>query len=148
REQMPSFGVAGWLEDDQAILLNDRWDVWEVALDGSGGRALTQGAADEVRYRLVDLEDEEEALDPDAPLYYTVYGEWTKQAGYARARRGDRPETLVLADKSFGGFGGGLTKAADADVYVFRQEGYDDSPDYFVAGPDLGDAPQVNRTNP
>jgi dipeptidyl aminopeptidase/acylaminoacyl peptidase len=55
---------------------------------------------------------------------------------------------LVWDDKSFGGFGGGLRKAEDADVFLFRQEAYDDSPDYFVAGPDLRDARQVTRTNP
>lgn len=27
REQMPSFGVAGWTENDEAVLINDRWDV-------------------------------------------------------------------------------------------------------------------------
>lgn len=69
REQMPSFGVAGWLEEDAAILLNDRWDVWEVALDGSGGRTLTEGAGDEIRYRMVDLEPDADAIDPDAPIY-------------------------------------------------------------------------------
>ena len=148
REQMPSFGVAGWLDGDQAILLNDRWDVWEVQLDGSGGRALTRGAAEDVRYRLVDLDDDEDAIDPGAALYYSTYGEWTKKAGYARAARGDVPTALVWADKSFGGFGGGLMRARDADRYVFRQEAFDDSPDYFVAGPDLRNPRQVTRTNP
>ena len=44
REQMPPFGIAGFLESEDAILLNDQWDVWEVKLDGSGGRALTSGS--------------------------------------------------------------------------------------------------------
>ncbi|MEX2467442.1 MAG: prolyl oligopeptidase family serine peptidase [Gemmatimonadota bacterium] len=148
REQMPSFGIAGWLEDDAAILLNDRWDVWEVQLDGSGGRALTSGAEGDVRYRLVDLDPEADAFDADAPLYYHAYSEWTKEAGYARAQRGAEPTRLIWADKSFGGFGGGLLEAKDADVLVFRQEGFDDSPDLFVAGPDLRDPRQVTRTNP
>ncbi len=148
REQMPSFGVAGWLEDDAAVLLNDEWDVWEVRLDGSGGRALTRGADDEVRYRLQRLDPEADAFDPDEPLYYSTYGEWTKQAGFARARLGEEPQMLVWDDKSFGGFGGGLRKADDADVFLFRQEAFDDSPDYFVAGPDLANPVQVTRTNP
>jgi dienelactone hydrolase len=148
REQMPSFGIAGYLEDDRAVLLNDEWDVWEVALDGSGHRRLTFGADDEIRYRVTDLDPEADAYDPDEPLYYTTYGEWTKKAGYARARRGDTPEMLLWDDKSFGGFFGRLQKASDTDVYVFREERFDDSPDYFVAGPDLSDARQVTETNP
>ncbi|MEC9241884.1 MAG: prolyl oligopeptidase family serine peptidase, partial [Gemmatimonadota bacterium] len=144
REQMPHFGIAGYLEDDEAILLNDRWDVWEVQLDGSGGRALTAGASESIRYRVTDLDPDEDAYDPDEPLYYTTYGEWTKKAGYARAEPGDEPEMLIWDDKSFGR----LLKADDADVFVFRQERFEDSPDYFVAGADLSNARQVTTTNP
>ena len=144
REQMPSFGIAGYLEDDEAILLNDRWDVWEVQLDGSGGRALTAGASESIRYRVTDLDPDEDAYDPDEPLYYTTYGEWTKKAGYARSEPGDEPEMLIWDDKSFGR----LLKADDADIFAFRQERFEDSPDYFVAGADLSNARQVTTTNP
>ncbi|MDX1645952.1 MAG: prolyl oligopeptidase family serine peptidase [Longimicrobiales bacterium] len=150
REQMPPFGTGGWVEGDRAVLLNDEWDVWEVSPDGSGARRLTDGAEEEVRYRVtpMDRDGEDDGFGPEERLYYTVYGEWTKKAGYAAAERGDEPETLVWDDKSFGGFFGRLQKAEDADVFVFRQEAYDDSPDYFVAGPDLEDPRQVTDTNP
>ena len=150
REQMPSYGMGGWLEDDAAVLLNDEWDVWEVRPDGSSARKLTDGAEDEIRYRVVpvDLDGDDDGYGTDEAIYYSIYGEWTKKAGYAMAERGDDPEMLVWDDKSFGGFFGRLQKAEDADVFVFRQEAYDDSPDYFVAGPDLADPRQVTETNP
>ena len=147
REQMPPFGVAGWLADDEAVLLNDRWDVWEVRLDGSGGRALTGGAPDQVRYRVSDIDLDADAFDPDDDIYYATYSEWTKKAGYSRAEPGDDLEMLVWEDKSFGGFRGRLQKAEEADVFAFRQEDFTDSPDYFVAGPDLSNARQVTTTN-
>ncbi|MYI46402.1 MAG: S9 family peptidase, partial [Gemmatimonadetes bacterium] len=148
REQMPGFGTAGWLEDDEALLINDRWDVWEVRPDGSGGRRLTNGADDEVRYRVFQMDFEADAIDPDEPLYYSTYGEWTKKAGFSRARPGDTPEPLLWEDATFGFFGS-LQKAEDADVYVYRQERFDDSPDYFVTrNDDLSDARQVTNTNP
>ena len=148
REQMPPFGVAGWTEDDEAVLINDRWDVWEVYPDGSGGRRLTPGAENDVRYRVMRVDREADAFDPSEPLYYSTYGEWTKKAGFSRARLGQVPEVLVWDDAAYGSFFAGLTKAEDADVYAFRSERFDDSPDYFVAGPDLSDARQVTRTNP
>ena len=144
REQMSGFGIAGWLEDDAAILVNDRFDVWEINADGSGGRRLTEGAEESIRHRVVRLDPETDAFDPEVPLYYSTYGEWTKKAGFARARRGETPEPLIWEDASFGG----LLKAEDADVYAFRRERFDDSPDYFVTGPDLDDARQITRTNP
>ena len=149
REQMPAFGTSGWLEDDEAVLVNDRWDVWEVQPDGSGGRRLTNGAENEVRHRPIRLDFEADAVDPDEPIYYSTYGEWTKKAGFSRARRGDTPEPLIWEDAAIGGFGGGLQKAEDADVYLYRKERFDDSPDYFVTREDdLSDARQVTNTNP
>ena len=148
REQMPSFGLAGWTEDDEAVLINDRWDVWEVRPDGSGGRRLTAGAEDEVRYRAVQPDPEAEAFDAGEPIYYSTYGEWTKQAGFSQARLGSDPEALIWDDAAYGSFRAALMKARDADVFVFRHERFDDSPDYFAAGPELGDARQVTSTNP
>ena len=145
REQMPPFGFVGWLEGDAALLVNDRFDVWEVHPDGSGGRRLTNGAEDSIRHRVVRVDRDADAFAADEPLYYSTYGEWTKQAGFSRGRRGETAEPLIWADARFTG---GLLKAEDADVYAFRRERFDDSPDYFVAGPDLDEARQITRTNP
>jgi dipeptidyl aminopeptidase/acylaminoacyl peptidase len=41
-----------------------------------------------------------------------------------------------------------LTRADSADVYMYRIEGADDSPDIFVGGPLLADARQGSNTNP
>lgn len=150
REQMPSFGLAGWMEDGRSVLLNDQWDVWRVSLDGSGGEALTSGASENIRYRVAedDLDGDDDGIGSDETIYYSVYSEWTKKAGFAGAEAGDSPEMLVWEDKRFGGFSTAFMKAEEADVFAFRMEGFDDSPDYFVAGPDLADPRQVTETNP
>lgn len=36
REQRPPYGIAGWSESDEAILLYDRYDIWGLHPDGSG----------------------------------------------------------------------------------------------------------------
>ena len=150
REQMPSFGLAGWMEDGRSVLLNDQWDVWRVSLDGSGGEALTSGASENIRYRVAedDLDGDDDGIGSDETIYYSVYSEWTKKAGFAGAEAGEQPEMLVWEDKRFGGFSATFMKAEEADVFAFRMEGFDDSPDYFVAGPDLDDPRQVTKTNP
>ena len=150
REQMPSFGIAGWMEDGRSVLLNDQWDVWRVRLDGSGAERLTSGASQSIRYRIAsnDLDSDDDGIGSDETIYYSVYSEWTKKAGFAGAAPGDDPQILVWEDKRFGGFSSPLLKADDADLFAFRMEGFDDSPDYFVAGPDLADPHQVTETNP
>ena len=54
----------------------------------------------------------------------------------------DMPTRLVWLDKNVGR----LTKAADADSYVYVVQGFDDSPDYFAGGADLVGS-QVTHTN-
>jgi dienelactone hydrolase len=147
REQMPPYGFAGWLEDDEAVLLYDQWDVWQVELDGSHGEQLTGGVYDQIRYRIATRDEDGDGFDPNDMMHYTMYGEWTKKAGFAGSMLYMDPETLVWEDKMFGRFFVPFIKAEDADVYAFRMEGFDDSPDYFVAGPDLIDPRQVTTTN-
>jgi dienelactone hydrolase len=158
RLQKPPFGVAGWTKDDDAVLLYDDYDLWAVAADGSGVERLTDGASDEVRHRLVRLDrasgrfrgspapssQEEEWIDLDEPQYLSLYGEWTKRSGYGVLRPGGRVDRLVWLDKNVGS----LAKAEKADVFSYVAQGYDDSPDIFVGGPDLQNARQVTTTNP
>ncbi|MFW6202317.1 MAG: alpha/beta hydrolase family protein, partial [Gemmatimonadota bacterium] len=148
-EQKPPFGAGGWLEDDAAVLLYDEYDIWRVAPDGSEAERLTNGAADSVTYRYIDLVSEDppenDVIDPDAPAYLKVYDDWAEMHGYARMDElGAEPERLLWTED----FVGWLSKADDADVYLYRAEHFDDSPDYFVAGPDLRDAQRVTETNP
>ena len=143
--QKPPWGNGGWLHDDSAVLLYDEYDIWQVKPDGSGGSRLTDGAAERVRHRRVYLDFEiDRFVDFSRPVYVTLYGDRTKQYGYGRLRRSGGVERLVFDDRNISR----LTKARDADVYLYRAEAFDDPPDWFVAGPRLADARQVSETNP
>ncbi|WP_420463610.1 prolyl oligopeptidase family serine peptidase [Candidatus Palauibacter sp.] len=145
-------GPGGWLEDDNAVLLYDKHDIWRVAPDGSGGERLTRGAETGITHRLTRVTDDDEpGIDPDSRPYLSLYNEKTEQRGYARFTRGwldardrDSAETLVLED----GYVGGLVRADSADVLFYRDERFDDPPDYFVAGPDLANPARVTAINP
>jgi dipeptidyl aminopeptidase/acylaminoacyl peptidase len=143
-EQKPPWGMGGWTENDRSVFLYDRYDIWEVRADGSEASRLTRGAEDSVRYRYARLDFDEEFIDTDEPLYLTTYGDWTKKSGYARVRRGQPPEQLVWMDAAVST----VRKADSADTYTFMAQRFDDSPDYFVAGPTLASPRQVTETNP
>lgn len=142
--QKPPFGVAGWSEGDRTVLLYDKYDIWELRPDGSRAVRLTEGAADSVRNRRVWLDPEAKFLDTSEPIYVYLYGEWSKKYGYGILRPGGDLQRLVWLDADVGR----LTKAEDADVYAYVVQDFDDSPDYFVAGPELVDGRQVTETNP
>jgi len=157
-KQKPPFGVAGWTSDDAAVLLYDKYDVWQLASDGSKAQRLTSGAAERTRYRVVRIEQTgggggrggfgggggaDQAIDLAKPVYLSMYGDYSKKSGYARLNPAG-VERLVWLDKSVGS----LAKAESADVYGYISQDYDDSPDIFVSGADLKDAKQVTTSNP
>jgi dipeptidyl aminopeptidase/acylaminoacyl peptidase len=145
-DQKPPYGVAGWVRGDQAVLIYDKLDIWEVKADGTGAVRLTNGTAGEVRHRYVRLDAEEEWIDRDAPIYVSLFGVKSKKSGYGRlpARAAGSAEVLTFQDRRVDR----LAKAKRADRFVYAAQDFDDSPDYFAAGAALADPVQVTRTNP
>jgi dipeptidyl aminopeptidase/acylaminoacyl peptidase len=145
-EQDPPFYFAGWTDGDESVLVYDEYDVWRVRPDGSGQR-ITDGRADSVihRYARVGWAEDQEAIDPGAPAYFSLTGEWSKRNGYAVASRlGRDPERRIWLDAAVGW----LTKADSADVFAYRVASFDDSPDYFVAAGALAEGERLTNTNP
>jgi dipeptidyl aminopeptidase/acylaminoacyl peptidase len=142
-EEKPPYGTGGWTTDDRSVLLYDRYDIWEVWPDGSRATNLTNGAAERVRHRRAWLDPEHRVVDMARPVYVTLYGETTKRFGYGTVRRNGGAERLVFLDRNVSRLG----KAKNADVYYYRVEGFDISPDWYVGGPRLADARRVSRTN-
>ena len=147
-KQKPAFGYAGWTKDDGSVILYDKFDLWQVAPDGSHATKLTDGAADQVRHRYVKLNPRDEFIDTDKPVYLSLFGIWTKKSGFARLKPGGSgsltEEHLVWQDKSVNQ----LAKAKDADVFEYVQQTFTESPNAFVSSPDLKDAKRVTNTNP
>jgi dienelactone hydrolase len=142
----PDYPV-GSTKDGQNVLLSDGWDVWCVPVSGAGKAVnLTgNGAKDKIRYRRLRLDPEEKAVDLGQPQVFSVYGEWTKKAGFARLDKGrTAPTTLLWDDAGFGG----LAKARKAEVYVYTRDTSRDCPDYYVADATLGNGRRITEANP
>lgn len=141
-ERQP-YGVAGWTTGDRAVILYDAFDLWQVSPDGSHPVRLTRGKEDSTVYRYVALDIRARAIDPARPMMLSAAGEWTKKSGYARLTLGQPARRLVWLDKSVSR----LLKAKDADVYLFEEQTYEESPNFFVGTGALGDARPVSHTN-
>jgi dipeptidyl aminopeptidase/acylaminoacyl peptidase len=151
------YGLAGFTPDEKAAVLYDRFDLWRVSLDGSGAERLTKGREDSTVYRYVSLDPDAaggggrggfggggpSAIDLNAPITLSTFGEWSKKSGYARLAAG-KVDRLVWRDKSITQ----LRKAREADQFLFLEQSYADSPDYFTApATGLSNAAQMSRTN-
>ena len=140
----PPAGVAGWMKGERAVLVYDQYDVWSLALDGSGGRRLTDGARDGIVHRYARTLRDTDGIDPAKPMYFGLYGKRSKKTGYARMMPGKPLERVVFEDARVTR----LLRADSTDVFAFTEERFDDSPDWFVVGGPIAQPRQVSATNP
>jgi dipeptidyl aminopeptidase/acylaminoacyl peptidase len=143
------YGTAGWTDGDKALLLYDRYDIWEISPDGAKSRMVTNGAGrrDGLVFRYVRLDPEQTTVPASGPLVLQTTNDKTRATGAYRvdlAKPSGDPVKVVMLDKQFGG----LRKAKNADVYVFTEQRFDEFPDLWVSGPDFSAARKVSDANP
>jgi dipeptidyl aminopeptidase/acylaminoacyl peptidase len=148
---LPPIGSPSWSKDGTALLVNSEYDVWTLAMDGTGGKRLTDGAREGLVHRVQVIGAPpfggsvvDRAVDLRKPVTFTLYGKRTKQSGYARRAVSGTVQRLLLADASVGG----LMKADSVERYAFTRQRFDESPNIFVAGADLTDPARRTETNP
>jgi dipeptidyl aminopeptidase/acylaminoacyl peptidase len=151
--QKPTYGIGAWSADGEYVFLNTRFDVWQVPLEDGEARNLTggMGARDQIRFRVMDLDPEEEGIDTGEPILLSAYGERTKKSGYFQAQPGNDPRELLFEDAMLGtpGFrGGGFRKAKDAERVIFTRQTFVEFPDYWTSNLRFRQPRQVTDANP
>ncbi len=141
-------GAPNWTKDGATMLVNSEYDIWALPVDGSAGRRLTDGAREGLVHRVQSMVGfgaaaADRAVDLSKPVHLTLYGKRTKQSGYAQLTPGGEVRRLVLADASVGS----LAKADSVDRYAYVRQSFAESPNVFVAGPDLANAQKRTETN-
>jgi dipeptidyl aminopeptidase/acylaminoacyl peptidase len=151
----PPYGVAGYTSDGRGVIVEHRYDLWLVPLDGGSARNLTNGAGsrDEVRFRYVRTESIDSAaprrtrtgdeIDLSKPVTLSAYGQYTKKAGFYRLA-GGRLSELVLDDAIFSS----PVRAEHADRFLFTRQTFDAYPDLRVSHGDFRNAMTISDANP
>ncbi|MEM8713276.1 MAG: prolyl oligopeptidase family serine peptidase, partial [Planctomycetota bacterium] len=127
-------------------LLYDRFDIYAFPLEGGTAERLTHGAESSIshrRERVAADPDDDRYVDLEDGFYVSLYGEVTKKSGYGHYSKAAGAQHLIWKDARLGR----LSRAEDADVMVFSEERFDDSPDYFVADAMLKNPKAFTSTN-
>lgn len=77
-----SYGLAGWTENDNAVLIYDRYDIFSFNPKTGQSTKLTNGKASKTRYRYARLDNEERFIASDKKWLLTTFNEETKNGGY------------------------------------------------------------------
>jgi len=165
----PSYGIAGYTSDNKSVIVHHRYDLWQLPLDGSAPRNLTNGfgSKNAIRLRYVRTEPLDPAggvtpggpggpgggrgggaaarakIDLSKPITLSAYGEWTKRGGFYELANGQLKE-LVYEDASFSN----PVRAAKAEKYLFTRQTFVEFPDLRVSGPGFKESKTISNANP
>ncbi len=156
--EAPAYGFGGWTRDGKHVLLDDRYDVWKVAVDGSAARMLTAGFGRKTRTQLRPIregfrglptppgtEEPQHGTDLSKPLLLKAVNESTHDEGFYRLEPGaGEPTLLVMGARAYGT----PVKARDSDTCLLTISTFHDYPDYFVTGADFREFKRVTNANP
>ncbi len=145
--EIEGYGVGGWIEDDAAVLLYDKYDVWQFPTTGGAPICLTDGHGrrENQRMRVIDLDREIPWYGAEEPLLIESYDHDVKTEAFYSARAGQAGvRERHSAEKLFNVIG----KAEEADVVLYTREDFAEFPNLWVADSTMGKRRQVSDANP
>ncbi|NOQ27240.1 MAG: prolyl oligopeptidase family serine peptidase [Bacteroidales bacterium] len=149
-----NYGKAGWLNNDEAFLVYDRFDVWKIDPENKYDpiNLTINGKQSRINYRIIDFrdyildEEVEEGIDPTKSIYLTGYNEISRNDGFYKMASVDPSTPTELMSGSYS-----LSiplKAKDAEVFVYTKETFDQFPDLLITENDFKKSKSISEVNP
>lgn len=141
------YGVAGWMADDSAVLIYDKFDLWrfDVPLGRAVNLSRTEGRKTRTQFRVVRLDREAPGFGRDERLLLSSVNERDKREGFWTARVGTPGVTKLLEEPRKFTF---VAKAKRSDTLLYTRQSYEEFPDLWTAGPDLASPKKLTDLNP
>ncbi len=162
--ELPAYGIGGWTKDGKSVIVNHRFDLWLLPLEGGKAVNLTAGMGDaeQIQFRVQNLNGgggfggrgggagfgnadlEDRGIDITKPVLLSAYGEWTKKSGYYEVKAGSKPRPLIFEDRQIGQ----LSKADSTDRVIFTEQTFAEFPDYWLSNTSFAAPKKITDANP
>ena len=128
-----SYGNAGWLAEDAAVLINDRFDIWKIdpkkpqeAINMTG----SLGRKENLVFRREVLDRDEISIDPKSELLLSAFDEITKDAGFYTSMVDGKaaPKEIRMTANAYNG----LLKAKNEKNILVRKSTYAEYSDLYL----------------
>ncbi|KLU05614.1 putative acylaminoacyl-peptidase [Rhodopirellula islandica] len=156
RPTLPSsYGTAGWLDNDQAFLIYDSHDIWQLDPTGKTKPVCItsgEGRKSDLRLRSLRLDPKQRAIDPSQTMLLSAFRLDTKASGFYRLdlpgknqdAKEDALRPLIMLDENLSG----LRKAKDSDQVVFTRSTFRRFPDLWTSTLGFEKIERVSDANP
>ncbi len=141
------YGVGDWLDGSEAVLIYDKYDIWQFPTNGDAPVCLTEGMGRKGKYqfRIKRLDTEKEYLQTGEPVFVTAYHDLEKFTAVYSIKAGIRGITKVVEEPKKYTL---LAKAKDADRILLTRESYTEFPDLWVTDMSFRKPRRLSDVNP
>lgn len=142
-----AYGVAGWMDGGNTVVLYDRYDMWALDLTGTAApRSLTNGygRANGIALRALGAPFLGE-INPAKPVLLSSFNERTKSAGVYRLMPFKKVEALA-DDAAYSVKGASV--AGNGRAFLFSRQSFARYPDLWYANGNMQGAKRLTDINP
>ncbi|QPQ52649.1 S9 family peptidase [Chryseobacterium indologenes] len=144
-----SYGIASWTNNDESVIIRDRYDLWEFFLKGSKKpRNITNGFGrkNKITFDTYDLDEDIKSLNRKSSIYLSAFDNTSKANGIFKTSIQSNVDPVKIQMENVWGYRN-LQKAKNAEEYILVKESYTDSPNIFVTS-DFSEQQKLSKTNP
>ena len=144
-----SYRNAGWIKNDEAILIYDRYDMWQVDPTGSAApiNLTKNGRTAKINYRLVRFNPEPNTgIDPSEKVLLTGHNEISRADAYYAfdLSKNRAPEAVFSQNYRLGR----PVKAEDDDLIIFTKEDFETYPNLIATNLSFKKETQISDAAP
>lgn len=147
-DQPNPYGVAGWTKDDAAVLIYDRYDIWQFDPEGKSAPVLLTAAGREhkTEYRYIKTDPEALDINPKEPLLLKLKEDVSCSEGFATLTLNTpgKLTSLLVSGHEYTR----PVKARASDAFYWQRSSYIEYPDLWTTSGKFTDATRLSVTNP
>ena len=127
------YGLAAWTENDAAVLIYDRYDIWKIDPKTGTARNFTNGLGrqNKLRFRYRIPVEKKKFIEPKDDLLLLVQNDVSKEWGYYRKNIASpkAPALLVMAPTSYSN----IEQAKNARNFLYTKASVSSPADVYVS---------------
>jgi dipeptidyl aminopeptidase/acylaminoacyl peptidase len=143
-----AYGIVSWTDNDESVIIKDRFDLWEFFLNGSKKpRNITNGFGrkNKITFDTYDLDKDIKSLNRKSSIYLSAFDDTFKANGIFKTSIQSSSDPIKVQMENVWGYRS-LQKAKNSGEYILVKESYTDSPNVFVTS-DFSDQQKLSNTN-
>ncbi|MBC6989043.1 prolyl oligopeptidase family serine peptidase [Hymenobacter sp. BT491] len=141
------YGISAWTKNDEAVLINDRYDLWKINPATGAATNFTNGIgrANKLIFRYTIPVEKKKFIEPKDNLWLLVQNETNKQWGYYKKNIASTksPQLAVMAPFGYST----LIQAKNSDNFLYTKSNVSKPADVYVSN-DLKKEKQLSSINP